>query len=356
MFNNKQWCICLLILLCLALVLLGAVTAVVDPYFHYHRPLDSLQYPINNQRYQNDGIVRNFSYDAMITGTSMTENFKASQFDSLFDANTIKVSYSGGTFDEIFSTVEKAAASNPELKTVLFGLDIWFLLEGRDLLEASGEFPTYLYDDNPFNDVQYLLNKEILLTDTLGVLEHTRNGNPTTSFDEYGSWNSLYTYDQTLMLQNYERPALSETVKPFTSEAQANLQDILETRIIKLAKENPQIQFLYFFPPYSILEFDRVIREGRFQRQIDAFRMASEALVEIDNIQLYAFYTDYETITDLNNYRDTVHYSGQINSLILERIQKEEFRLTQDNCQAYWQEIEAFYRSYDYEGLLLGTG
>ena len=63
------------------LFLIGSVTAWVDPFFHYHAPQDRLQYPINNQRYQNNGIVRHFSYDALITGTSMTENFMASECD-----------------------------------------------------------------------------------------------------------------------------------------------------------------------------------------------------------------------------------------------------------------------------------
>ena len=74
-------------------------------------------------------------------------------------------------------------------------------------------------------------------------------------------------------------------------------------------------------------------------------------MLEADNIQLYSFYTDYDTITDLEQYRDTVHYFGNINSLILQRMRDGEYRLTKDNYQAHWQEVLEFYQSYDYDAL-----
>ena len=88
MSNSKKWSICCLVFALVILTAAGAMTTVIDPFFHYHAPLDGLQYPIDNQRYQNDGIVKHFSYDALITGTSMTENFKTSEFDTLFGVNS----------------------------------------------------------------------------------------------------------------------------------------------------------------------------------------------------------------------------------------------------------------------------
>ena len=49
----------------------------VDPFFHFHRPdTAAYYYELNSERYQNDGISRYFDYDALITGTSMSENFR----------------------------------------------------------------------------------------------------------------------------------------------------------------------------------------------------------------------------------------------------------------------------------------
>ena len=67
MQSEKKWGIGFLITAAVLLIVLGGLTAAVDPYFHYHGPLVGLSYPDGNERYQNDGIIRNFAYDAVIT-------------------------------------------------------------------------------------------------------------------------------------------------------------------------------------------------------------------------------------------------------------------------------------------------
>lgn len=351
MNKNKLWCICTLVLLAGILITAGVLTAVIDPFFHYHAPLEGLEYPIDNQRYQNDGIVKNFSYDALITGTSMTENFKNSEFDALFGVHSVKASYSGGTFEEVFSTVQQAIAANPDLKIVIFSMEEWFLFSGKEMILADGEYPTYLYDEDPFNDVKYLLNKEILCSNTLGVLEYTRSGQTTTSFDDYGSWDGIFPYDAENVLGNYERAPKADTTAELREDLVVRLTDTVQNTIVKTAKEHPDIQFLCFFPPYSILNWDSHNQDGTLQRLVQAFTLATQQMLEADNIQLYSFYTDYDTVTDLDQYRDTVHYSGAVNSLLLQRMHDGEYRLTRDNYQAHWQEVLEFYQSYDYDAL-----
>ena len=96
----KIWIACTLACTLLAMAVPAAAIVYTDPFFHYHAPLGRFAYPINNQRYQNDGITRHFSYDSIITGTSMTENFKKSEADEIFGADFIKVPFSGGSYKE----------------------------------------------------------------------------------------------------------------------------------------------------------------------------------------------------------------------------------------------------------------
>lgn len=349
MNNTKTWSIlCIALALILLLIVVG-ITAVIDPFFHYHAPLESLEYPLDNQRYQNDGIVRHFEYDALITGTSMTENFKTTEFDALFGVNSVKVSYSGGSYPELFSNLQQAMKSNPDIKTVIFCIDEWFLFSGRNMILADGEYPTYLYDENLFNDVEYVLNKEVFCSDTLGVLDYTRKGNTTTSFDEYGSW--VYPYDADVVMSNYVRPEQAASLTPFTEKNAAALTANLRQTALTLAQAYPDTEFIYYFPPYSILNWDANNRQGTLQQHVEAFRLASEVLLEADNIRLFSFYTDYKTITDLDNYRDTVHHSDIINSVILQHIASGEYELTKANFDSHWQEVLEFYGNYNYEEL-----
>ena len=96
----KIWIITTLFFSIIAFIIFASVTIYIDPLFHYHKPLNKYKYPINNERYQNDGITRNFEYESIITGTSMTENFKKSEADKIFESDFIKVPFSGGYYKE----------------------------------------------------------------------------------------------------------------------------------------------------------------------------------------------------------------------------------------------------------------
>ena len=37
------------------LAVIAVITIIIDPFFHYHKPLESLEYPMLYERYQNDG-------------------------------------------------------------------------------------------------------------------------------------------------------------------------------------------------------------------------------------------------------------------------------------------------------------
>ena len=349
MKHCKVWSISLLIVTSVLLILLGGMTAAIDPFFHYHAPLDGLTYPISKQRYQNYGILEHFSYDAIITGSSMTENFRASECDALFGTNSAKVCLGGGTLREFDQQLRHAIAENPDIRLIIFGLDSWLLLEDKDSMRPNETFPTYLYDDRLSNDVQYVLNKHVLLDSTLDVLAHTRKGLPTTSFDEYSFWANHATFSREAALSSYTRPAITECSPQQAGFLLENTRNTLEQNLLPLVEENPQIRFCFFFTPSSILNLDSLNRRGHIPLQFDACALACEQLLPYGNVQIFSFFNDYETITNLDNYFDTIHYSDEINSLILQRIARGEYALTPENSAAHWQEVSHYYTSYDYD-------
>lgn len=353
MKNSKIWSVLTIGITLLCLVFVGGFTAFVDPMFHYHSPLERLEYPIDNQRYQNDGIVTHFDYDAIITGTSLTENFKASEFDALFGTDSVKVCFSGATLTEISQNLRRALESNDRISYVLCGIDGWFLFETYGTMRTDAAYPTYLYDENLLNDVQYLLNKEIFFEDTMGVLEYTVNGNVTTNFDDYSNWADS-EYGRTgreIVMKNYARPEIAEQTKSMTPERQRQIEEILNRTIVDLANTYPDVQFICFFPPYSILYWDQIQREGTLERQVQAFEIASDLLLKVNNIQLFSFYDNYELTEDLDQYRDAVHYGGAVNSQILQWIHDGQYQLTKETSRDYWAAIGEKYAQYDYDAL-----
>ena len=88
--NKKFWVLGYLALVMAALITVSALSVSIDPFFHFHSPdTDRYYYTLDNQRSQNNGIVKNFEYEGIITGTSMTENFKTSVAEDLFGVKFI---------------------------------------------------------------------------------------------------------------------------------------------------------------------------------------------------------------------------------------------------------------------------
>lgn len=205
--GNKRiyiiWIIGTITLTIVAFCLFAAPTIYIDPLFHYHEPLTNYEYPLNNERYQNDGIMRNFNYNSIITGTSMAENFKKTEADILFDANFIKVPFSGGRYKEISDNIRQAYRAGKDIKYVISSLDYSVLVLEKDAYREGTEYPVYLYNNNIFDDVNYVLNKTILFDQTRNVIKYTQTGNETTNFDEYVNWSSGYEYGAESVLSTY---------------------------------------------------------------------------------------------------------------------------------------------------------
>ena len=104
------------------MILVAILQIVIDPYFHYHKPIT--KYRLNDERYINDGIARHFDYDAIITGNSLCQNFSTSQYDELFGTKSVKLTFSGAGYKEIWESLGRALESTDGVKEVLVCMDL----------------------------------------------------------------------------------------------------------------------------------------------------------------------------------------------------------------------------------------
>lgn len=352
--KNKytRWVIGLLISCVLALAVLGGFTALIDPYFHYHAPLDFVRYELKNERYQNNGIVKHFTYDAIITGSSMTQCFKPSELDALFGVNAIKVPYSGGSYKEVNDNLIVATQHNDDIKMIVRCLDANRFFNDKDQMDYT-DYPFYLYDDSIWNDASYLFNKTIFMTAIQNLHGYLATGSNYYSLDDYSNWSIYETYGKEVVDASYDRSTVEkvEEMLPITEEEYAAMDANIEQNITRLAEENPDIEFYIYFSPYSIYYFDYIYLTGQLERHLLAERYYIEKLLAYDNIHVFSFFTEYDTICDQDNYKDIAHHSGDVNSRILQWIKEGKHELTKDNYEAYCQEEWEFYMNYDYDAL-----
>lgn len=352
--NNKKWLITFGIILAIVLISLTALVAVTDPFFHYHKPLPCFHYILDNERSQNDGITKRFDYQGIITGTSMTENFKASEAEEIFGCKFIKVSYSGGRFKELNDNIRNGLRTHDEIKYVIRSLDQDGINKDKDYSRTDlGTYPEYLYDDNIFNDVKYILNKDVIFSRSVSMVYAWLRGMPSgmTSFDDYARWDHEYDFGANEFLK-YRSP-FSPPAEEYslTEEDRIRISENIRQNVTSLVEEYPDTQFYYFFPPYSAVFWGDLWENGCLKQHIEIQRAAIEEMLRYPNLKVFSFDTCTDLTTDMARYKDAVHYDPATNSWILQQMHNGEGLLTEDNYEEYLNNLLNFYTEFDFNSL-----
>lgn len=355
----KNRCKHLLILFfILALLALGGVTALVvyvDPFFHYHAPLEAFPYVVDNQLSQNPGMAKNMDYDSVILGSSMTVNFETDWFKELMGLNTIKLSYSGA-FPKDQSNIMKivfdqnAKEQGRQVKKVFLGIDV--ITYTGDVEQTKYPIPEYLYDDCLLNDIQYVWNKDVLLN---YVLRPIADPDPTDLSHVYASWWTDEYYSEEWVLRNYTEPVRVEEVTPGEEYLEPVKQN-LEINIYPFIEENPDTEFVIFFPPYSILYWNDVLQENHLEATMEEYRYLCEALNQYENVRVFFFPSNEEIICDLNHYADYSHYHPKFNRYMTECFLSGEGYVAKEgepgeHVEDYLKEMYRIIENYDFDEL-----
>lgn len=350
MEKQKKWFLSTLLGCVTGLVLIILAMVVVDPYFHYHGRIPGISYRLYYERYINPGIAQHFEYDAIVTGSSMNQNFKTSLMDELWGTNAVKMTFSGAAFYEIMQNLERAFTSDNEIKLVLWGLDYNGLYRDKEF-SAYKDYPNYLYDKNLWNDVKYVLNKELIFQGLVTNLLMTVQGEESTSFDAYGAWDAGRGWDS-ISLQ-YTR---SEEITPMldgvlSEEEELMVRDNIGANIVELAQRYPDTQFVIFYTPYSAVYWESIYRDGTLLKQLECERIATEMLLECENVKLFNFHNKTDITGNVELYRDKEHYVFEVNDMILQWIDREEGLVTKENYMEIINWEKEYYTNYDYDSL-----
>lgn len=333
--------------------LCAALTVFVDPYFHYHAPLSGKNYIMKEQRYINDGIVKNYDYDAMILGSSMTECFRTSVMDSLWNCRSIKVPFSGGSFCEVGDLERVALSNNPNLKIVVRGLDCNRFFNGKDERDYEEDsYPTYLYDNNYLNDVKYVFSKNAIIDSMLIMMQRGEASKPS-SFDTYSNWNYDYAFGKDAILSAYDRNAFTppEIDEELTEEDKKTIYENITQNVTDIADDYPDTEFYVYYTPYSIFYLDFFNRNGVLKKQIQAEEYITSLLLEHKNIHVYSFYMEHNLIENPDNYRDLAHHGQDMSDRLLKLLYEKEGEITKENYTQYYEELNDYYSSFDFDSL-----
>lgn len=324
------------------LVALGLclTTFVLDPLQFYRKA--SLLPPVfsTEERYQNPGLAKNYDYDTIIIGTSMTENFLPSVVDKALKGKTMKLSMQGSLADEQRKIAELALKTG-KVKRVLWGLD-YFAFKTQDAALAQ-DFPDYLYDDNWLNDYRYWFNVsvyEMMLKDIVRL----RTSGANRDLEHLYNWNADGKFGAVHVVNAYRIASRQEQYFGLNEEPLEVIQRSFETNVLSLAKRYPEVEFIYFYPPYSILrqEVWRRTNEARYRNQLEMSVWMFEQLNKLPNTKVYNFQAEADWTFDLDLYKDLSHHTQDVNTWIAESIGRDDpnYRMTADNAASFGRRLE----------------
>lgn len=328
---HKRWMYAVLISLLALLACSAAIVYVADPFQVYRlASWFTPSYDNSEEAYYNAGLARHSDYDAVFIGTSMVENTRVSQVDALFGTRCIKLPFEAGMANNHAEAL-RVAFSTRELTHVFYGMDVYSFVREPDFSNFS--MPRYLYDGNPFNDVNYLLNGDILMHRIPAILYHKLRGDepapatPDTIFawaDKPNAKGQMPVYGEESVLGSYDfRTPAQEMLSwdVFAANASANFDKYVKPFL----EAHPGTTFHFFFPPYSSLQWYMMRENGQLDAILYTREQLAELLLAYPNARLHDFSANQDWIEDFSLHADYSHYGPQVNEWIVEELAGEDF-------------------------------
>ena len=328
---------------CMALVIW------VDPFFQYHKPLAWFPYLVDNQVNQNPGLAKHMDYDSILIGSSMTASFNTDWFEELMGMKTQKLSYNGSYPKDLSNIMQLVFdAKGDQVKAVYMAVDQSTF--SADPEETKFPVTDYLYDDNVFNDVPYLLNKDVLLDYILRPLADRKDASDWAEL--YKPWWTDEYYNKANVLMYYEAAEEKQEEEALAADYFKDaVEENLQKNILPYIEAHPETEFYIFYPHYSILFWNDVTREKELEAVIGRLEYMTERLLNYENVHVFNFLGKEDIICNLNNYADYMHYHKNVCRYITECFATGENELHPENYGQAFDEIRTLAMSYNYPAI-----
>ena len=180
----KRWALFTLTACLLTMLACVMTVYIVDPFEQYR---ESSILPLYDQEsYNNPGIAKNYDYNAVILGTSMIEMSNPSVIDECFGVSSVKLPMRGSHTAQMGWQLEHVYRTH-DLDLAILAVDAYSLMGPPDDME---EIYDYLWNDSLIDDVNYLLNRDVLLVKVPRMLKNM--GKPTdTKRDTMYKWTDV---------------------------------------------------------------------------------------------------------------------------------------------------------------------
>lgn len=289
---------------------------------------DYPSYDGQHSRTLNAGLAKNAKYNTLIFGTSTSENILKKDVDNIFNTSSVNASLSGSTNYEQRKLLNIALEKN-NIERVIYGLDVFSYNRGYEVSRVPLE--KFAYDNNKLELYRYFYN----FTTFKGVVKGLLGRNTKNWISNHGYWGDDFTYakEQTLSFDNntllgaQNIGILNELKSGYSLEFMKKNFDAT----YDIFKNSTQTEFLIYYPPYANIWWDYAEKYNAKDTIVEFKEYVNEKLKSLKNVKVYDFQNRRDIVNNLDNYRDMVHYSPEINKKIIKDIKMDKNRVSSYN-------------------------
>ncbi len=345
----KKWLFSLLAVTAAVLLAVGGLNFAVDPLMQYRKLPSSLTFVAYDYDYINPGVAKNSEYSAVLVGTSLAENTDMDEYEKIFNCKMIKMIYPGGTTKN-YETILKLCFSEQNVERVIWCVD-------DNLYESNSknyvhDIPEYLYDNNKLNDINYLLNLSVFYNYTFKDILNSVRG-----VDEGGAdallrgdaWGNGALYGREEVMKYYAMTEKTVTEPDFYLN---NVKDNVNSIILPMIEENPDTQFVFFFPPKCVTYWKSALDSGELESKVLAAKYFCKELLSYPNAEIYFYQNCLDLTVDFDLYKDNIHFNPATNIVLGQKIAAGEGRLSIENYEEVLDRFLAEYTELDYQNYI----
>jgi len=306
-----------LTLACAAAVI--AFNAWVDPFQHYHL---STRFPPRfytlHHRWIDPGLARNGVYDVALSGSSIMENTRNDVIAAACGGPAVNLSMPAMSAAEQRLILEVALRSR-RLRRAIVVLDFNEFAGAPDARqEVAGPLPRYLYDDNPLNDLPYVLSWDILRR-SWSIVRDARDAEFRTDVAAPWYWAPRKTFGRAVVLDGLDLARLNSRFQQ-PARTLDGMRASFERNILPLLARYPDTRFDLVWPPYSILVWLDFAQRDQLDVTLAFKRDVAAATRRLPNVHVHDLQAEATITHDLDRYTDIYHFDAAVNDWMIRAV------------------------------------
>ncbi|MGL5901711.1 MAG: hypothetical protein ACRCZO_03430 [Cetobacterium sp.] len=296
-------------------------------YFDPSQQFRITNYPHGDERILNVGLAKNGEYNTVIFGSSTSQNILKKDVDKLYNDSSINISLSGTTSYEQRKLLKIALENKP--KRVIYGLD--HFVYNRGYIESRVALEKFAYENSTSQFYRYFFNFSTFKGVIKGIVKKGLGRADSHWIDTYGYWgdNFKYSKESTLSFDKETQWGAqnSAVLNQFQNGYSLELMKKNFDAFYELLKDNENTEFLIYYPPYANLWWNYAREYGCEETILKFKKYISYKIIDLKNVKLYDFQDEQDIITNLDNYKDMVHFSPLISKKIIKNIRRDKNRI-----------------------------